>query len=394
MSTTKQKNQLRQLAIGGITGAVAGLMGYALTTYLVNKSTIESLAYSESSWENPLKIASILFAIWAAWVAHELGHLITGLAQGFKFHLFIVGLLGVRRNTETDAIEWYLNRDVNLAGGIAATIPVRDEANLRQKFALVVAMGPIVSLLSAILGIGLSYASLPLLETQSTTLLRLALNFGFAFGGASLLLFFATTVPGRTGAFFTDRARFFRLIRGGKAAEIEQATLTILAKTMGGEPYSALDKSQLETIAAEDSTMFQIYARNLLFRYHLDINEPEEAFSQIQRIEPMIGDQPALFKNEVLKELALAYALIAQDVEKAQDFMNQINPALNPKTSAAAALIQSAMAAATGSLEGAREWARTGLTLLPESPTKSDDKQNKRLLEQLLKNPAPVEAFL
>ncbi|MDZ4681201.1 MAG: M50 family metallopeptidase [Saprospiraceae bacterium] len=392
--STKQKSQLRQLAMGGITGAIAGLMGYASITYLVDKSVIKSLAHSDYAWENPTKIAIILFAIWGAWVAHELGHLISGLAQGFKFHLFIVGLLGVRRNMETDDIEWFLNRDVNLAGGIAATIPMRDEPNLRQKFALIVAMGPVVSLLGAILGIGLSYAWLPQLETQGTALLRIALNFGFAFGAASLLLFAATTIPGKTGTFFTDRARFFRLIGGGKAAEIEQAILTVLAKTMGGEPYSALDKSQLEAIASEDSTMFQIYARNLLFRYYLDINEPEAALRQIQLTEPLIADQPALFKNELLKELALAYALIAKDAEKAQDFMNQIKPALDKKPNAVAALIKSAIAVATGANEHARELARAGLKLLPESPTKSEDKQNKRLLEQLLKNPAPVEAFL
>ncbi len=392
--STKQKSQLRQLAIGGLTGAIAGLLGYASMAYLVDKALIKSLAHSDYAWENPIKIATILFAIWMAWVAHELGHLISGLAQGFKFHLFIVGLLGVRRNMETDDIEWYINRDVNLAGGIAATIPVRDEPNLRQKFALIVAMGPVVSLLGAILGIGLSYAWLPQLETQSTALLRIMLNFGFAFGAASLLLFAATTIPGKTGTFFTDRARFFRLIRGGKAAEIEQATLTVLAKTMGGEPYATLDKSQLEAIASEDSTMFQIYARNLLFRYHLDVDEPEEALRQIQLTEPLIVDQPALFKNELLKELALAYALIAKDAEKAQDFMNQIKPALDKKPNAAAALIRSAIAAATGAQEHARELARTGLKLLPESPAKSEDKQNKRLLEQILKNPAPVEAFL
>ena len=84
----------------------------------------------------------------------------------------------------------------------------------------------------------------------------------------------------------------------------------------------------------------------------------------------------------------------APDAEKAQDFMNQIKPALDKKPNAAAALIRSAMAAATGAQEHARELARTGLKLLPESPAKSEDKQNKRLLEQILKNPVPVEAFL
>jgi len=131
-----------------------------------------------------------------------------------------------------------------------------------------------------------------------------------------------------------------------------------------------------------------------LFRYYLDINEPEAALRQIQLTEPLIADQPALFKNELLKELALAYALIAKDAEKAQDFMNQIKPALDKKPNAVAALIKSAIAVATGANEHARELARAGLKLLPESPTKSEDKQNKRLLEQLLKNPAPVEAFL
>lgn len=391
---TKQKSQFRQLAIGLVTGAIAGFLGYASITWFVDKSVIKSLAHSESAWEGPLKIATILFFIWAAWVAHELGHLLSGLAQGFKFHLFIVGLLGVRRNPETDAIEWYLNRDVNLAGGIAATIPVRNEPGLRRKFALVVAMGPIVSFLGAILALGFSYVGLSQLETQSTALLRVGLNAGFAFGGASFLLFLATTIPGKTGAFFTDRARFFRLIRGGKAAEVEEATLTILAQTTGGEPYAALDKNQLELIAAEDSTMFQIYARNLLFRYHLDRGEWPEALAQIQLTEPMIDGQPALFKNELLKELALAYALIAQDAGKAQEFLDQIKPAFDQKPSAVAALIQSAMAMAKGEEERAAELARSGLKLMPASPVKSDDKQNKHLLEHLLKASNAVAEFL
>ncbi|WP_332367998.1 hypothetical protein [Spirosoma telluris] len=39
-------------------------------------------------------------------------------------------------------MQWYLNRDAALYGGIAATIPFETGPHLRYKFAAIVAAGP------------------------------------------------------------------------------------------------------------------------------------------------------------------------------------------------------------------------------------------------------------
>ena len=45
----------------------------------------------------PIFLLLLLCALFVALAAHELGHLCAGLIQGFRFELFVVGLLGVRR---------------------------------------------------------------------------------------------------------------------------------------------------------------------------------------------------------------------------------------------------------------------------------------------------------
>ncbi|MCB0651459.1 MAG: site-2 protease family protein [Saprospiraceae bacterium] len=88
---------------------------------------------------------------------HELGHLITGLVQGFQFQLFVVGPLGIKR--ETDGIKVYFNKNLGLYGGVAATSPVKDDPDNPLKFARLILAGPLSSLLFAILFMGLSLLS-------------------------------------------------------------------------------------------------------------------------------------------------------------------------------------------------------------------------------------------
>ena len=59
-----------------------------------------------------------------------------------------------------------------------------------------------------------------------------ARGFWLVAGAGSVAVFLATTLPTRSGIFFTDRARFQRLMSKGKAGEIEEALLTIIAYSM------------------------------------------------------------------------------------------------------------------------------------------------------------------
>jgi hypothetical protein len=161
---------------------------------------------------------SMLTGLFAALAAHELGHLLTGLAQGFRFELFVVGPLGIKR--EEGKIKVYFNTNLGYMGGIAATMPVKERPDNRIRFARAILAGPLSSLLFAAICfacLGFSHGAFR--------------SFWLVSGACSLSLFFATTLPRKSGIFFTDRARYQRLTGNGAEAKAEEALLEILAKT-------------------------------------------------------------------------------------------------------------------------------------------------------------------
>ena len=161
-----------------------------------------------------------LLALFLVLAIHELGHLVAGIIQGFRFQLFIVGLLGVKR--AGDAIKIFFNKNVGYMGGIAATVPVGHNEKNKRKFAIIMASGPAASLLFSLIAF--------LLFSISSS--GAARGFWFVAATGSIAIFLATTLPTKSGIFFSDRARFQRLMSKGKAGENEEALLTIIAHSM------------------------------------------------------------------------------------------------------------------------------------------------------------------
>lgn len=176
---------------------------------------------------------------------HELGHLLTGLAQGFRFALFVIGPLGVKR--EDEKIKWYLNTNLGHYGGIAATTPVNNDPINARKFARIIIAGPLTSLLGGVLLLGVS----TFLGTPWGVII-------FSGGLISLALSLATTVPSKTGAFFTDRKRYQRLTRPGKAQQVELATLRIMGQYAQDDSYANVDPADIQ-ILLEDEEPFMRY---------------------------------------------------------------------------------------------------------------------------------------
>ena len=102
-----------------------------------------------------LEVFGNIIMIFTVLSFHELGHLIAGLMQGFRFELFVVGPLGIKR--EKDKIKIYLNKNIQYYGGVAATLPVNINPNNGKKFANLLLAGPIASILLAIILGMLSY---------------------------------------------------------------------------------------------------------------------------------------------------------------------------------------------------------------------------------------------
>jgi hypothetical protein len=203
---------------------------------------------------------------------HELGHLLTGLAQGFRFAIFVVGPLGVKR--EEEKIKWYFNTNLGHFGGIAATTPINIDPANAQKFARVIIAGPLTSLLGGIVLVGLS----TLLDTPWNIII-------FTGGLVSLMLFLATTIPSKTGPFFTDRKRYQRLTRPGKAQQVELATLRIMGQYAQDESYQNVDPADIN-ILLEDEEPFMRYSgwfNKLYQQLEQDIEPPAEDWDSFRK---------------------------------------------------------------------------------------------------------------
>lgn len=372
----KKQNKTVQLLIGALIGAGVGFfLAYGVIEWTPD-FVFKNLKGPESIWwENPLKFILIFVAIWAALAAHELGHLLTGLYQGFTFHLYVAGFLGVRRNPLDDTIEWYFNRDANLFGGVAATLPTQKSPDLVKKLAAVVAAGPLTSIGGALfVGVPAFWATMNLGATGSNAALRALLVFSLIFALTSFFLFLATTIPGRTGAFFTDRARFFRLIGGGKTAAIEQAVLEVLAHSYSNQPYSTIDPAQIELIQSDESDLMIAFAHSLNYYYHLDRDEKELALAAAQEMEPLLDDQPLTFRVELQKDLVFAYAFLAKDPVQARSVWEKMGKLGQTGKDAHTLLAKAALLYAEGNPEEAKATIEAGLAALPGNLVKYSDR--------------------
>jgi hypothetical protein len=205
----------------------------------------------------PVTFAAILLAMGV----HELGHLLTGMAQGFRFELYVVGPLGIKR--ENGKIKVYLNKNVALMGGIAATLPTKQDPDNRKKFARLILAGPLTSLLYGFLCLGIAYLSV-----------TLTAFFFYVMGACSIALFFATTLPTKTGIYFTDRARYFRMISKGKEGDAEEALLQIIAQSVADSHHKNISVQNALTLQQDETPFMKFWG---FYYEHLYYKENEIA---------------------------------------------------------------------------------------------------------------------
>lgn len=228
------------------------------TLWMVVQSGIMESVKPHGSRDKVIALAGIPLALMAALAIHELGHLIVGLWEGFKFQMFVVGPLGAKE--EQGKVKFYLNTNLAYFGGLAATTPINNDPSNAQKMARIVIAGPITSILYMfacfLMGqfIGGSFALW--LYTSGIT---------------SIAIFFATTVPSKTGMFFTDRKRYQRLTTPGNEQEVEVAMLRIIGGYAQKESYRDVDKADIEKLITDPDPSIQHYGLFNLLCYQLEI---------------------------------------------------------------------------------------------------------------------------
>ncbi|MFK7970389.1 MAG: M50 family metallopeptidase [Bacteroidia bacterium] len=265
---------------------ILGLVGAAAGYAVAKSSLIDAVlpAKEQMSW---MSIVYIILIFEGVVAIHELGHLLTGLVQGFRFEMFVVGFLGIKRVGEK--VKVYFNTDMNTFGGLAATAPHHDDPKVISKMAKLVIAGPLASLVLLVVCIAGFF-----LTNQPTQF------YLFIMGLMTLFIFLATTLPSKTGIFYTDRKRYQRLTKPGKSREVEVALFRANTLFLTGKSIREMPESELWTITEDESHIFQYTGFYYLRQYHQDNPEKHaEMNARLDEIEPHIPPSiVAMMKTE------------------------------------------------------------------------------------------------
>ncbi len=221
---------------------------------------------------------------------HELGHLLSGLYLGFKLEMFVLGFLGIKR--ENNRIKFFLNTNFQYFGGLAATTPTKilTENELIDKYKVIILSGPLVSFVTGILSLILYF-----LIDHDINL------FWGLLGVMSLGVFLATTVPNKSGIFFTDRKRFQRLINKGEIGRIEAATLQITNQLVVEDSFKNLPLDKIKIIQTDPDKFTQFWGLYCEYEYY----KANDFFEQMENAKAILINSSHLIPRWLWKSFEI-----------------------------------------------------------------------------------------
>lgn len=245
--------------MGLFLGMAIMLSAYSL---IPKESLLKTLP--NSTLETFIFIGSIILCPFIAIFIHELGHLFAGLIQGFKLQLFVVAILGIKR--VDDKIKIYFNKELQFFGGIAATSPLQISKNLKNQFAFILIAGPIFSLIFGTL--------LIVLFNKTDSVFNSSIGIT---GVISIGLFFATTLPNKSGVFFTDRKRMQRLLDNGRTGEIEYSFIKTSSQLLIDSHYKNISIEDLKMIQSDEEPIIRFWGHYYELKHFEDVGNEEMA---------------------------------------------------------------------------------------------------------------------
>ena len=208
---------------------------------------------------------------------HELGHVLTGLIEGFRFHLFVAGPLGVKRD-ENDRVVVYFEKDISLWGGIAATLPKEADQGNYKKFSRVLLSGPLASIVIGTVSL------IPGILTSQ--------NFLILFGAMSIAMGTVSLIPMRNGAFYTDGGRWLRMHKNEATKAVEMAIWNLTQNAIIQGHYSNANLDEITILKNNDDVRTQYLGHYFAYQYYKDNQDNENFEREKAALEDLRGKVP------------------------------------------------------------------------------------------------------
>ncbi|MBL0937925.1 MAG: M50 family metallopeptidase [Gemmatimonadaceae bacterium] len=348
----------RTFALGALAGAGIGLLGIYVGRALARDSIAALLAPLPpgAAW----RWGTALLAMFTALLVHELGHTIGGVSQKFRFMLLVVGPFRLYRRDQGAPIRLGLNTSLELAGGVAACLPLDDRDLVRRTKWMVIA-GPLASIALTVL------CALVLLTTQPAAWSAFVLITGAVSAGLTV----ATLIPMRNGNFVTDGKRFLQLHREGPEAQRDAAQLSLSVRIQSGARIESIPREQIAALLAPvDGSIMEFLGRTTAYTWLLAHGRVSEARAQLSRAAALGGGLPFNLTTFVAAEEAFVRAWYDRDADTARARLAPHAKAVEAVLPAyERARIAAALDAAAGRKAEAHAHISGALALLEQQPT-------------------------
>ncbi len=296
----------RTFVIGALAGALLGVVGVVVGKAFAGDWIAARLALAPAGMA--IRWAIALVAMFGAVLVHELGHIVGGLSQGFRFMLLVVGPFKLARKDEHAPVRLSLNTSLELAGGIAACIPQGEHA-LVQRTKWMVLGGPLASVLLALVcGMLLTFTA----PASWSALVLMT-------GAVSAALAVVTLIPMRNGNFVTDGKRFLQLHREGPEARRDAAQLAITVRLQSGTRVDDVPREQIAALLEpSDGSIMEFLGRTTAYTWLLGQGRVSEARAQLDRAVALGGGLPLNLSTFIAAEEAFVLAWFDRNADAAR----------------------------------------------------------------------------
>lgn len=335
------------MLLGAVIGGVAGFVGMKFGAGL--------LLPGLPKWIAGVHLLLLPFVWFVAVAFHELGHLVGGWAGGGRFLLYVVGPFMWKRSPAGVSFSW--NKNVNIAGGLAACLPLDPARSTPRRTALMIAGGPFFSLVLSVLALWLAAGLAAIAHGPA---LLFAQHGAVIVAGLSTLIFGVTVFPGTGGGFKTDGLRFIELLRGDERSAQENAVMTLTTASLAGvRPADYDPRLVAQAISLRDGSLFDLYAHLTAAHHFIDVGQPGRAQELLDHVAAG-EDQLAPFARDTLRcDYAWLLARHTTDAASARAWLDSAGPLdIDPATRLRA---EAAVLLAELDRPGAIEKARAGL---------------------------------
>jgi hypothetical protein len=232
-------------------------------------------------------VLEAILGYWIAGIVHEMGHVVAGIAFGWKFQWIVVGCFGLKRNGEGH-IQPYFERNPLLWGGVGAALPTDSSGENDKAWAFVLLCGPLASLALAIVALPLGIV--------------LNVTFLFVLGAMSIGIGVACLLPVSTGILYTDGKRFARL-RGNIQEKTEETALFKIAMyKIFEENRFALNTDDIEALKAAKLPAIQYYGHYNAYLFNKNRNDINNMNTERDAMNKIAAKTPKMIRDECVVE--------------------------------------------------------------------------------------------